>query len=211
MQDSKERIYLTVAEAARELDVSPSTVWRWIDSGRLPAFRAGPKTIRIKREELQALMRPAREGRQEDAAGAVQIVEPSAELKAVVLRFYEAMASGDATAIARMTSREPGVLAIGTDPHEWWSGYDAVVQVFEVQMVDWQGGIPIVAGEIEAFSEGAVGCVADRPTLHLPDGTNVPLRLTAVLHIEKGEWKFVQSHASIGVLNEESVGRELSR
>jgi hypothetical protein len=28
-----------------------------------------------------------------------------------------------------------------------------------------------------------------------------------VLHREEGEWKFVQSHASIGVANEQTVGR----
>jgi ketosteroid isomerase-like protein len=135
----------------------------------------------------------------------------SPELEAMLRRFYTAMAAGDAASIRRMTSREPGVLAIGTDPGEWWSGFDAIVQAFEAQMADWEGGIPIRGGDIEAYSEGTVGWVADRPVLHLPDGTDVTLRLTAVLHIEDGEWKFVQSHASIGVPNEEAVGRELSR
>jgi excisionase family DNA binding protein len=55
-----DRPYYTVADAARLLQVSPSTVWRWIAAGRLPAQRLGPKTIRILPEDLDALRQPAR-------------------------------------------------------------------------------------------------------------------------------------------------------
>jgi len=37
------------------------------------------------------------------------------------------------------------------------------------------------------------------------DGRRVPVRLTAVLHQEDGDWKAVQSHASIGVPNEQML------
>lgn len=55
----RRRDYYTVADAARLLDVSPSTIWRWIKAGRLPAARVGPRTIRIRQEDLDALIRPA--------------------------------------------------------------------------------------------------------------------------------------------------------
>ena len=55
-----ERDYYTVAEAARLLRVSRPTVWRWIDSGRLPAYRVGGRTIRIRRADLEAAIEPAR-------------------------------------------------------------------------------------------------------------------------------------------------------
>jgi hypothetical protein len=48
---------------------------------------------------------------------------------------------------------------------------------------------------------------ACRAELRLPDGGELPFRITCVLHREEGEWKFVQSHASIGVANEQTVGR----
>lgn len=48
----------TVSDAARTLGVSPSTVWRWIDGGKLPALRVGPKAIRIRRRDVEAAIQP---------------------------------------------------------------------------------------------------------------------------------------------------------
>jgi excisionase family DNA binding protein len=53
--------YLTVREAARELRMSVSTVWRWIAAGRLPAYRFGPKEVRIRAQDLERVIRPANE------------------------------------------------------------------------------------------------------------------------------------------------------
>jgi excisionase family DNA binding protein len=52
--------FATVPEAATILGVSPSTVWRWIASGDLPAYRIGPRFVRVRRSELSAMIRPAR-------------------------------------------------------------------------------------------------------------------------------------------------------
>ena len=52
--------YATVSEAARLLRVSVPTVWRWIDSGRLPADRVGRRNIRIKRADIDSVITPAR-------------------------------------------------------------------------------------------------------------------------------------------------------
>ncbi|MDP2727190.1 MAG: helix-turn-helix domain-containing protein [Dehalococcoidia bacterium] len=57
--------FYTVSSAARTLDVSPSTVWRWIEAKKLPAYRVGPKKIRIKKDDLETLIRPARAKREE--------------------------------------------------------------------------------------------------------------------------------------------------
>jgi excisionase family DNA binding protein len=46
---------LSVPEAAKLLRVSPSTVWRWIDRGIVPAYRVGPKRVFIKREDVGAV------------------------------------------------------------------------------------------------------------------------------------------------------------
>src|SRR6266581_3385304 len=57
---SEQEEFVSVAEAARRLRVSPSTVWRWIEADKLTAYRVGPKTIRIRRDDLEALIQPAR-------------------------------------------------------------------------------------------------------------------------------------------------------
>lgn len=53
--------YISVSEAACLLSVSPSTVWRWIDTAKLPAYRLGGHTLRIRRSDLERLARPARD------------------------------------------------------------------------------------------------------------------------------------------------------
>ncbi len=50
--------YLTVGQAAEELAVHPSTIRRWIDAGRLPAFRLGEKRIGVRRFDLARLVAP---------------------------------------------------------------------------------------------------------------------------------------------------------
>ncbi len=57
--------FLTVAEAAKLLKVSQSTIWRRINQGGLPAYRVGERRIRLKARELARLITPARQGREE--------------------------------------------------------------------------------------------------------------------------------------------------
>lgn len=45
-------VYISVAKAARTVDVAPGTVRAWIRSGRLEAKRAG-RVLRISRAELE--------------------------------------------------------------------------------------------------------------------------------------------------------------
>jgi hypothetical protein len=43
----------------------------------------------------------------------------------------------------------------------------------------------------------------------MPDGSEVPFRITAVFHHEGGTWKLVQEHASVAMSNEDALGVEL--
>ena len=52
--------YVTIARAAELLQVSRSTLWRWIDRGELPAYRLGHRRVLIRQDDLGRLIRPAR-------------------------------------------------------------------------------------------------------------------------------------------------------
>ena len=54
---AKHRV-IGVAEAAEAADVSPRTIRRYIASGRLTAYRVGPRLIKIDVAEVEALKRP---------------------------------------------------------------------------------------------------------------------------------------------------------
>ena len=44
--------------AADMLAVNPRTIRRYISSGDLPAYRLGPRQLRVKREDVAALLTP---------------------------------------------------------------------------------------------------------------------------------------------------------
>ncbi len=50
---------LTLRGAARLLEVSPTTVLRWVRENRIPAIRLGPRTIRIRVSDIDRMLRPA--------------------------------------------------------------------------------------------------------------------------------------------------------
>ncbi len=56
---------LTIAEAAKLLKVSTVTLGRWLKQGRLPAYHVGPRAVRIRRQDLAALLTPTGPSRRE--------------------------------------------------------------------------------------------------------------------------------------------------
>jgi hypothetical protein len=136
-------------------------------------------------------------------------MEQSTELKELYLRICEAQSKGDYSFFERSFSQKDGVLAIGTDPTEWWTDYATITKVFKAQLKE-TGGFPILADNPQAYSEGSIGWVAGQPILRLPDGKEMPFRLTAVFQKEQVGWKIVQWHASIGISNEDVIGETLT-
>jgi ketosteroid isomerase-like protein len=134
-------------------------------------------------------------------------MQQAPEIKDMVMRLYEAFSRGDADLMEQVTSHQPGLVFIGSDPNEWYEEIAPIRQLLQAQA---EAGITVIPGEARAFREGSVGWVADRGKFRLPDGSEVPFRLTAVFHQENGAWKLIQEHASVGVSNEEAVGQELT-
>lgn len=136
-------------------------------------------------------------------------MEPSPELRDLTTGFLRAMTTGDAAYAARALSQQPGVLGIGTDPAEWWADYPTLDRVLKAQVQE-MAGIRFEPTNPQAYQEGSVGWAADQPSIHLPDGTSFPMRVSVVFHREGAEWKIVQFHASVGARNEEVVGKPLT-
>lgn len=136
-------------------------------------------------------------------------MQPSTELSSLYQQSCDAMSHGDHSFFERHFSQHDGVVAIGTDPAEWWPGYDAITRVFEAQLGE-TGGISIIADAPLAYSEGSTGWFAGQPVIQLQDGTEIPARLTAVWVKEDDGWKIVQWHFSTGVANKEALGETLT-
>ncbi|MDQ3285163.1 MAG: nuclear transport factor 2 family protein [Actinomycetota bacterium] len=137
-------------------------------------------------------------------------MEQSDELRGLTLRFYEAAATGDLPFFERHVSRQDGAVFVGTDPNEWWEGFEAFVEAMRAQS-EAMGGMHIVSGQLQAYQEGSIGWVIDRDALfRMPDGKEIPFRNTIVFRREDGEWKLVHEHASIGIRNEEMFGEDVT-
>lgn len=50
--------YETITEAAQRLGINPKTLRRRIADGKLPAYRLGRQVVRLRPEDVDALMRP---------------------------------------------------------------------------------------------------------------------------------------------------------
>jgi ketosteroid isomerase-like protein len=127
--------------------------------------------------------------------------ESSVEIEQVLRDVVEAIANSDLDEIGRRTSRDPCAVAIGSDPAEWSEGYDQIMRLMRDPTPDAEIGITAGLDDVKAFAEGTVGWAAGHGYFEI-GGKRVPVRITAVVHQEDGEWKMVQTHASIGVPNE---------
>lgn len=128
-------------------------------------------------------------------------MQSSPALKEAVEHFYQALISGDASRCEALLSRRDDLLMIGTAPEEWWADHATVMRELRAQAEAFGTDVQIVGSAPQAFEEGSVGWVADQCIFRFPDGTDAPVRITAVYHREDGDWKMVQGHTSLGVRN----------
>jgi len=129
------------------------------------------------------------------------VAEPSPEIEQVLRDTLDALARSDIEEIGRRTSRDPCVVGIGSDPTEWGEGYESLMRLWSESTPEAELGVKVELDNVSAFREGSVGWAAGRGYFEIA-GKRVTVRMTAVLHQEDGEWKAVQTHASIGVPND---------
>lgn len=51
--------WLTIQEAMKRLKISRATIYRWAKAGRLTIYQLGPRSSRIKRDDIERLEREA--------------------------------------------------------------------------------------------------------------------------------------------------------
>ena len=130
-------------------------------------------------------------------------MERSTDIEALVEAWFRAATNGDSSLVATHVSQSDSTRLIGSDPSEVFKG-GAAVSEFLTGEVDGAGGqATFTPTDIEAFREGSVAWATANVTISMPDGRQVVPRWSAVFHQEDGTWKFVHTHASIAVPNDQ--------
>jgi ketosteroid isomerase-like protein len=125
------------------------------------------------------------------------------EIRKVLDEMLEAQNAGDAGRLRSMLSERPDAVHIGTDAEEWWTSK----QVLDATAAaDGGDDIRAVADDIDIHVQGDIAWVEGHGRFTRADGGERPVRMTGVLVREDGQWKVVQSHASIGVPNADIFG-----
>jgi class 3 adenylate cyclase len=134
-------------------------------------------------------------------------MERSRDLRGLVITMYQELAACD-PALVEIFASDEEVIAIGTDPAEWWCGGALVKAVYKQQLSE-VGGFEILPGDLHAFVNGEVGWVVDNPTF-IVRGVELHPRTTLIFERRGPHWRCVHWHLSLGQLNEESFGMELT-
>ena len=129
-------------------------------------------------------------------------MQRSPELEDLVRAWFEAATRGDVSLVDMLVSPGEGTRLIGSDPGERFSGGTAVAEFLRGEVEGAGGQAKFAPTETEAFSQGTVGWATTSLTITMPDGKHVSPRWSAVFHQENEDWRFVQTHASIGIPNE---------
>ncbi len=124
----------------------------------------------------------------------------STEIRNLILRWYESYPRREISAFASsLFSNQEGFLIIGSDQTEWIEHPEGMIKNYRV--MESRDIYKIKVEDLKAYCENDIGWAVDRVWFVMPDGSEVPMRHTYILHKEEGAWKVVHVHASIGVPN----------
>jgi hypothetical protein len=131
------------------------------------------------------------------------------DMRELLSRMYDSFASGDPTVWTENIADD--IIGVGTDSDEWWEGRTLIAKVAGTQVQEMRSaGVRLIAGEPRIVEYGNVVWSVDRPLLHLGDGTETPLRVTAIAVSEGGPLLLKHFHYSAGSMNEEVFQQDLT-
>jgi hypothetical protein len=131
------------------------------------------------------------------------------DMRQLLDRMYDSFTTGDPTVWTDNVADD--IIGVGTDSNEWWEGRSVVAKIAGAQIQEMStAGVRLIAGEPHIVEQGNVIWSVDRPVLHLGDGTDTPLRVTAIAVSEGGNLLLKHFHYSVGSTNEEVFQQELT-
>ena len=125
------REWLTLGQAAAYLGAAQSTVRKWTDGGRLPAFYTPGGHRRFRRTDLDAFLAGSREGPSaaQRSAASVLVVDDDAGLR----EFIRANLEAEGYSVREAGSASEGLAALGEEPPDL-----ILLDVLMPQMDGWE-------------------------------------------------------------------------
>jgi uncharacterized protein (TIGR02246 family) len=124
------------------------------------------------------------------------------EIRAVIVDVNEALASADAERLDSLLSDRPGCVHIGSDTKEWFSKAQLLAGIQQAMSVG-SDQIKAEVGDLTVHVFGDVAWAEGTGRFVNSQGGARQVRMTGVFVRDDGRWKSAQSHASLGVPNEE--------
>ncbi len=157
--DSREPEWLTVGQAAKYLGVAQSTIRKWSDLGRVPAFYTPGGHRRYRRSDLDAFLERSRPGGRGKEGPVVLVVDDDPRVREMVrvnleLEGYSVREAGSAEeGMAVLEDEEPNLILLDVMMPQ----VDGWEMLRRVQERHGGGVIPVVmfSGKAEAGEESA--------------------------------------------------------
>ncbi|WP_428643287.1 nuclear transport factor 2 family protein [Roseibium sp.] len=135
------------------------------------------------------------------------LIQPSAELAAVVARWVRAYGNGDGETITDLLSADQALSYFGSAHDEIWRD-----EALRLGLAAYIGEVPRFVWkptDLRGFECGSLGWVEWQGEVHAIDsGQIAAMRATVILKLEKGFWRITHVHHSIPVNNTEALGYE---
>ena len=131
------------------------------------------------------------------------------DISSLLADFYASFGSGTTSAWEDHIADD--AVCIGTDEDEWVEGRDAILSLVRTQVTEMSAaGISVTGGSAVSSEHGDMFVIADRPTVHLPDGSSQTLRASLAGRRVDGDVRIHQMHLSAPAPNAEILQTDLT-